>query len=168
MFRRLNFLLPNARLAQNVVNELISLGVNSNHIHTYSEHNLPTGSLNPATKNQINDEAQQIENIFWNGNLLLFFIFLTIFLVSIASQQISLTLLSLGVMIISFSAGFFFVKKIPHTHLGNFKHAVSHNELLVMADVPNEKAGYIENKIHRHHPAAFEGGSSWAIESVDI
>ena len=46
MFRRLNFLLPNAGLAQKVVNELIKLGVNDKNIHTYAKHNLPIGSLN--------------------------------------------------------------------------------------------------------------------------
>ena len=168
MFRRLNFLLPNAQLAEKVVNELLNLGVNQKHIHTYAEHNLPTGSLKTATQNQVNDEAQQIENIAWKGNLLLFFIFLVIFIASLAAEQNSLALLSLGVMILSFSAGYFFVKKIPRTHIRNFKHALSHNELLIMVDIPDEKAGDIENRIHRHHPAAFEGGSSWTLKNVDI
>ena len=74
MFRRLNFLLPNAQLAQKVVNELLNLGVSYKNIHTYTEHNLPTAALNPATRNQIDDEAQQIEKIFWKGNRLLYVI----------------------------------------------------------------------------------------------
>ena len=168
MFRRLNFLLPNARLAQNVANELTKLGVSDNDIHTYAEHNLPIGSLNPATENQVHDEAQKIENIFWKGNLTLFFIFLGICLIAFTMQQYSLALLSLGVMIISFAAGHFFVRHIPRVHINEFKHAVSHNELLMMVDIPDDKVGFIENIIHRHHPAAVEGGSSWTLKSVDI
>jgi len=168
MFRRLYFLLPNAKLAQNVVSELTAMKINPNKIHTYAEHNFPTGLLNPATKNQSRNEALQIENIFWNGNLLLFLIFFCICIVSLATQEYILSLLSLVVMIISFMTGNFFVKHIPHTHIENFKHATSHNELLLMVDVADEKASYIENAIHRHHPAAIEGGSSWTLKNVDI
>ncbi|RDH83880.1 MAG: hypothetical protein DIZ80_07020 [endosymbiont of Galathealinum brachiosum] len=168
MFRRLNFLLPNAKLAQKVVNELSRLGVNEKNIHTYTEHNLPTGSLNLATENQANNEAQLIEDIFWKGNLTLFFVFLTICIIALSTQQYFLSLMSLGVMILSFAVGNFFVKHIPHTHLGEFKHAVNHNELLMMVDVPDENVGFIENTIHRHHPAAIEGGSSWTLKGIDI
>ena len=168
MFRRLNFLLPNAKLAQKVVNELSKLGVKDKNIHTYAKHSLPIASLNPATENQANDEAQAIENIFWNGNLIMFFIFLLIMLVAITYQQYILSLLSIAVMIISFAAGNFFARHIPHTHLSEFKEALNHNELLMMVDVPDEKVGVIENTIHRHHPAAFECSSSWTLKSVDI
>jgi hypothetical protein len=168
MFRRLNFLLPNAELAQKVASELDNLGVNQNNIHTYAKRKLPIGSLNPATDNQINNEAQQIENIFWKGNLVLFFIFMLICVAAIAAQQYILALLSLGIMILSFTAGNFFVKHIPHTHFNEFKHATSHNELLMMVDVQDSDVDYIENRIHRHHPAAIEGGSSWTLKGVDI
>jgi len=168
MFRRLNFLLPNVQLTQKVVNELIDLGVNQKNIHTYTKQNIPTGSLNLATKNQTHDEAQKIEDIFWKGNLILFFIFLILCIFAITMQEYSLALLSLGVMIISFSAGNFFARHIPHTHLGEFKHAINHNELLLMVDVPDDKVGFIENKIHRHNPAAIEGGSSWSLKNIDL
>ena len=168
MFRRLNFLLPNAILAQKVVSELSKLGVKDKNIHTYAEHNLSTGSLNLATDNQVNNEAQLIEDIFWKGNLTLFFIFLVISIIALNTQQYFLLLMSVGVMILSFAAGNFFVKHIPHTHLGEFKHAVNHNELLMMIDVPDVKARFIENTIHRHHPSAIEGGSSWTLKGVDI
>jgi len=168
MFRRIYFLLPNAKLAQKVVDELVGLNVSHKNIHTYAEHKLPIASLNPATENQTHNEAREIEKLFWNGNLLLFFIFSGIATLALIFQQYSLALLSLAVMLVSFTAGDFFVKHIPHIHLENFKNATSHNELLMMIDVPAEKVGYIENTIHRHHPAAVEGGSSWAIKSIDI
>ena len=168
MFRRLNFLLPNAQLAQKVVNELSSLGVKNRYIHAYAKQNFPAASLNPATVNQINDEAREIEKIFWNGNLFMFFLFFIILIVAITNQQYMLALLSLAVMILNFAAGNFFAKHIPHTHISEFKEALNHNELLLMVDVPDEKVGYIENKIHRHHPAAIEAGTSWTLKSVDI
>jgi len=168
MFRRLNFLLPNAQLAQKVVNELSSLGVKSRYIHAYAKQNFPIASLNPATENQVNDEAREIEKIFWNGNLFIFFLFLFVLIVALSTQQFMLALLSLAAMIISFAAGNFFAQHIPHTHFNEFKQALNHNELLLMVDVPDEKVSYIENNIHRHHPAAIECGSSWTLKSVDI
>lgn len=168
MFRRLNFLLPNAKLAQKVVNELLSMGVSSNNIHTYAEHKFPIGSLRPATVNQKQDKAQHMENILWSGNLILFFTFLAIAIIGLFTQQYLLAVFSVGIMVISFSIGYFFTAHIPHTHLGMFKDALSHNELLMMVDVPDEKVGAVEDKIHRHHPAAFEAGSSWTLKGVDI
>jgi hypothetical protein len=168
MFHRINFLIPNASLAQKVVTELNELGVSNKHIHTYAEHNYPTNGLNLATENQINDEARQVEDVFWKGNLLLFFIFSAICITALITQQYSLALLAIIIMILSFMAGNFFVKHIPHTHLSEFKHATCHNELLMMIDVADNKVEKIENAIHRHHPAAYEAGSSWTLKSIDI
>jgi len=168
MFRRLNFLIPNAKLAQEVVNELTGLGVNDKNIHTYAEHNLPTDSLLPATKNQAEDRSQYLEDIFWKGNLSFFFILLCLLIITLLTSHYLLSLACLGIMLVSFSIGNIFATYIPHVHLSEFKNALSHNELLMMVDVPYEKMHDIETQIHRHHPAVVEGGSSWALKGVDI
>lgn len=168
MFRRLHFLLPNANLAQGVVNELLSLGIKSKYIHTYAEHDIPLESLQPATHNQAENKAQHIEDFFWNGNLIIFACFLVLFVVSIVAAYYQLALVCIGIMLITFAAGNFFTQHIPHTHLTNFKDAVCHNELLMMIDVPDDKVAEIEDSIHRHHPAAVEGGTSWTVKGADI
>ncbi|VAW67761.1 hypothetical protein MNBD_GAMMA10-901 [hydrothermal vent metagenome] len=168
MFRRLNFLLPNTTLAQNVVNELTSLGINNKDIHSCASQSLPIGLLNPVTANQRMDKALTLENTLWKANLVLFFIFLAVCILALVTQQLLIALACITVMLISFAAGNFFTKHIPHTHLNEFKHALSHNEILIMADMPDERIAEVEDKIHRHHPAAIEGGSSWAIKGVDL
>lgn len=168
MFRRLNFLLPNAALAQNVVNELTSMGVSGKNIHTYAEHNQPIESLLPATKNQQLDRAMEMENIAWKGNLLIFFVCFSLLIITLFTSHYLIALACLGLMIVSFSLGNFFAQYIPHVHLNEFKNAVSHNELLVMVDVADDRVSDIENNIHRHHPAAVAGGSSWTLKGVDI
>jgi len=168
MFRRLNFLIPNAKLAQNMANELINLGVESNNIHTYAEHDLPLDSLRPATENQIRGKTQYLERLFWNGNLILFFILLIAFSASIALGEYLFTIYCSVAMIISFSMGNYYARHLPHTNPGMFKNALSHNELLMMVDLPEEKVGEVEMKIHRHHPAAIEAGSSWTLRGIDI
>ena len=168
MFRRLNFLLPNAELAQNVARELLKNDIEGDNIHTYSKQPLLMNQLNPATENQIHNKAQKIEDFFWTGNLILFFVFLNICILAIISSHYLLALICLGIMILSFTIGYFFSRHIPHTHINNFKHALSHNELLMMVDLPNEKVGFIEKIVHQHHPAVIEGGSSWTLKGVDI
>ena len=62
----------------------------------------------------------------------------------------------------------FFARYIPHVHLYQFADALSHNELMLMVDVDNEKLAMVENNIHRHHPAVIEGGSCWTINGMNI
>ena len=168
MFRRLHFLIPNAKLAQNVVNELLSLGVNNQHIHTYAENNQELESLLPATQSQADDKTQQIENLFWLTNLILFTIFLILLCITLFTGHYQIAAISIGMMLITFSIGLFFTRHIPHRHLDNFKDALSHNELLIMVDAPDDKTAEIEDSIHRHHPAVVEGGMSWTVKDADI
>lgn len=168
MFRRLHFLLPNAQLAQKVVHELQRMGVDNTKIHAYAEHDLPLGSLRPVTPNQAHDRAQKLENILWKGNLILFFLFLAIMLIAIAYGNYLVALACIAVMLVSFAAGNFFASHIPRVHMSEFRDAVSHNELLLMVDVPDEKLNQVEQAIHRHHPAAVEGGTSWTLKNIDV
>lgn len=168
MFRRLNFLLPNAKSAQAIVNELMDMGINEKQIHAYAEHGLSTEALPLASSNQVNDRASQLEDLFWRGNLLLFCLCLAIFFMTLLNANYLIALACLGVMIVSFALGNFFASHIPHVHLNQLKDALSHNELLLMVDVSDEKLMAVEYKIHRHHPDAVEAGSSWTLKGVDI
>jgi len=168
MFRRLHFLLPNVKLAQKVVDELSALGVSHKQIHTVADEGNDIGSLPPATPNQRRDKTKRIENIAWSGNLLLFFSTLVVFVAAVAYGNYILAILCIAVMLVSFSLGSFFIHHMPRVHVDQFKHALSHRELLLMVDVPDTQAYNIENNIHRHHPAAYEGGSTWTLKSADI
>jgi len=168
MFRRLHFLLPNQQLAKAVVEELNSLGINDQQIHAYAEHNLSVGQLPPVTKNQKHDKILQVENLLWKGNLTLFFLLLAVCLVSLVVANYTLALICTSLMLISFAIGTFFAQHIPHVHLYQFANALSHNELMLMVDVDEEKLEMVEKNIHRHHPAVVEGGSTWAIKGMDI
>lgn len=168
MFRRLNFLIPNAKLAQSMVDELNSLGVENKNIHTYAEHDLPRESLQPATQNQIKGKTHFLETLFWNGNLGLFFILLVVFIGSIIMSEYIIAFICGIAMFISFSAGNYYARYIPHVNPSMFKGALSHNEILMMVDLPDNKIGEVEMKIHRHHPAAIEAGSSWTLKGMDI
>jgi len=168
MFRRLHFLLPNQQLAKAVVEELNSLGINNKQIHAYAEHNLPVGELPPVTKNQSHDKTLQVENLLWKGNLIFFFVLLAVCLASLVATNYTLALICAALMIMSFSIGTFFAQHIPHVHLYQFADALSHNELMLMVDVDDEKLEMVEKNIHRHHPAVVEGGSCWTVKGMNI
>jgi len=168
MFRRLHYLLPNQQLAEAVVKELNDLGIKNKQIHAYAEHNMPVGKLPPVTKNQAHDKTLQLENLFWKGNLVLFFILFVACIASLITASYILALISATLMLVSFSIGNFFARHIPHIHLYQFAHALNHNELLLMIDVNDEKLAMVEKNIHRHHPAAVEGGSCWTIKGMNI
>lgn len=163
MFRRLYFLLPNAKLTQNVVDELYQNGINKNKIHTLSHKSMSMGLLPQAEKEQTEDKAQWLENIVWNTNLIIFFIASAAFIYGLYSGGISLSVFSFIIMMFTFAMGDYFALFIPRIHLNEFKDAVSHNEILLMVDVPERNVAEVESRIHKHHPAAIEGGSSWAI-----
>ena len=102
MFRRLHFLIPNQQLAKAVVEELNSLGINNKHIHAYTEHNLPIGNLPPVTKNQAHDKTLQLENLFWKGNLFVFFVLLTVCMASLIMANYILALVCAALLLIVF------------------------------------------------------------------
>ena len=168
MFRRLYFLLPNAELAQRVINELHPLGVLNRDIHAVSHEGMPMPFLPVATENQIEDKAHLIEDVLWKANLLLFFVALVAFIYSVSSGFWFYSGICLLVMLVAFIAGDLFALNIPHIKMNEFQHAIKHNEILLMVDVPKSRVAEIEDRIHRHHPAAYEGGSSWSLQIMGL
>jgi len=168
MFRRLYFLLPNAELTQRVINELHPLGIPQRNIHTLSHEGMPMPSLPRATKEQIHDDVHLIEDILWKANLALFFVALAVFVFSVLTGSLFFSMICLAVMVVTFITGDFFALYIPHINLNEFKHAINHNEILLMIDVPKKRVAEIEDCIHRHHPAAIEGGSSWSFQFMGL
>ena len=168
MFRRLYFLLPNAALTQAVIDELYQLGVKTKHIHNMSHEGMPMPFLPKATEKQKHDGIHNIENFLWMTNIALFFIAFAVLIYSVMTGEVFISLVCLAVMVVAFISGDFFALYIPHIHLSEFKHAISHNEILLMVDIPKSQVLKIESCVHRHHPAAIEGGSSWGLQFMGL
>ena len=124
--------------------------------------------LPKATKEQIHDNAHLIEDVLWKANLTLFFVALAVFVYSVLTGSMFYAVTCLAVMTVSFISGDFFAMYIPHIKLNEFKHAIKHNEILLMVDIPKKRVAEIEDCIHRHHPAAIEGGSSWSLHFMGL
>jgi len=168
MFRRLYFLLPNALLTQDVVDELRQSGISKQYINACSHEDMPMGRLPQAGKEKIENKAQWLENVLWNSNLILFFVAFSVFIFGIYSGEISLSVISFIIMMFTFGIGDYFALFIPRIHINEFEHAISHNEILLMVDVPEKNVAEIESFVHKRHPAVIEGGSSWAVEALGL
>jgi hypothetical protein len=168
MFRRLYFLFPNAALTQAAVDELYQLGIKPRRIHAMSHEGMSMPFLLQATDKQKHDDVHHIEDFLWLTNIILFFVAFAVFIYSAAAGELFFTIVCLSIMLVTFIAGDFFALYIPHIHLSEFKHAINHNEILLMVDMPKSQVLKIESCIHRHHPAAIEGGSSWSLQYMGL
>jgi hypothetical protein len=160
MNQRLYFLLPDREHAQDVISQLKERGVNTRQMHTLAGKGLSADGL-PASKSILRDDlAGRLEFWGWRSNLALFFIS-ALTLVAMLFMNAGLwMLLPVCLMVISFLLGERFTH-LPNTHLGEFADALKHGEILLMIDIPSERANEIEHSVQDRHPEAVAGGSSW-------
>ena len=168
MNRRLYFLLPDKAHAEAVVDELVHEGITTGHIHALGNRQTSLDGLPIASLRQTNDAASHIETYLWNANLLSFIIALSILLIMLFTAGWSLWLLApAALMLANFLAGWRFTR-LPNTHLGEFRDALSHGEILLMVDVTETRVAAVEAQVHRHHPEATAGGVSWGTPAFGL
>lgn len=169
MKRRLYFLLPDAEHARGVLGELQTAGIERKFMHAIAGRDADLEDLPVATKQQRADIAARTESYLWNGNLVIFFVALLALLV-LAVLQVNgyWLLLPAGIMLIAFIAGLEFVTHVPNVHLGEFRDALRHREILLMIDVPVTQVARVEELVHRHHPEAVDGGVGWSIAALPV
>lgn len=167
MLRRLYFLFPDEKHAQRTVDQLINQNIPEQRMHAIT-HGVKLTSLPEATERQKKDTAFRVERFLWYANLLLFTVALIIFIASLAATEWFWSGFALATMLISFVAGQQFVVRIPDVHLTEFSDALSHGEILLMVDVAIYRVAEIENFVHKQHPEAAVGGTSWTIDAFGI
>ncbi len=167
MLRRLFFLFPDEKHAQRAVDQLINQNIPERHMHAIA-HGVKLSSLPEATKRQKKDTAFRAEQFLWYANLLLFTVALIILIASLAAAEWFWSGFALLTMLISFFAGQQFVARIPDVHLTEFTDALAHGEILLTLDVPLYRVAEIENLVHKHHPEAAVGGTSWTMDAFGI
>jgi len=74
MKRRVYYLLPDVSATKNVINELISLGIKKNAIHTLAKPGINIGQLIGPNYAKKNHQTMLIELFLWDSNLAVFFI----------------------------------------------------------------------------------------------
>ena len=167
MKRRLYFLLPDTEHTRAVVDELEASGIDRKHMHVIAAQGVDLEGLPVATRKQRRDLGARLEALFWDGNLVLFFIALLVLIV-LALMQVSWywLLLPAAIMLATFLSGVEFTHHIPNVHLSEFSDAIHHREILLMVDVPVRKVAQVETMVHRHHPEAVTGGVGWHVDAL--
>ena len=164
--RRLYFLLPDVSHARNVVKELLTIGLDDKHIHTMAKKNVDLEDLPRATLRQRRDTLHAIEDWFWKINLAVFFVALLILIWTLTDLS-RLSILMLLIMAVTFIGGYVWAQ-VPDTHIREFRPEMSHGEILLMIDVPEQHLFEVEERIHRRHPEAIAGGTTWMVDAFGL
>ena len=169
MGRRLYFLLPDVAHARSVVAKLETNGIERNDTHVIAAKGIDLEGLPLASPNQRMDLGARLETIFWDGNLVLFFLALMALIV-LTQMNVSgfWLLVPATIMLSTFIVGVGFTKYIPNVHLSEFVDALRHREILLMVDVPVGQVARVEKLIHHNHPEAVAGGVGWHIDALQI
>lgn len=167
--RRLYFLLPDAAHARAVVAKLETNGIERKYTHVIAAQGIDLEDLPLASANQRMDLGARLETIFWDGNLVLFFLALMALIVlTLMSVSGFWLLVPAIIMLATFILGVGFTKYIPNVHLSEFVDALRHQEILLMVDVPVGRVATVEKLIHSNHPEAVAGGVGWHINALQI
>jgi hypothetical protein len=167
MYRRLYFTFPDINHTQKVVNELIDFNITSEHMHAMSNNNVGMGELPRASSRQKHGSSHKIERKLWAINLSIFGIASVLLLYFWFTQNYTLSIVMLAIMFISIATGFVWAS-IPCTPVSEFDDAMHHDDILLMIDVPENRIKEVGDKVHRQHPEAIAGGTSWMIHAFDM
>lgn len=79
-----------------------------------------------------------------------------------------LAMIAVTVMAVTCFSAAFYAMRVPETSLAEFRGALSHDEILLMVDVPRSQVAEIEDLIRHRHPSAQAGGSSWTLDMFGL
>ena len=168
MNRRLYFLIPDRSHALAVVEDLVANGIDIEHMHAIGDRRTRLDGLPNASPRQRRNSANRVEKMLWNCNLVSFGLALVATLITPIFTGLSWwLLLPIGIMAANFLAGLHFTG-IPNTHLGEFRDALAHGEILLLVDVPEARVAEVEDEIHHHHPEATVGGVGWGTQALGL
>ena len=117
MLIRLYFLLPDAELARNIVNELSDNNILPSHIYAHCRNTFQLTRLPRAGAWQRHDVLRKIEQVLWRADLLIFLLALAACFTALISGAYLWALVSVVVMSVAFFAGNHFASHVPNVHL---------------------------------------------------
>lgn len=167
MYTRLYFVPPDVTHARRLVNELNAAGVDDAHIHALANDSIDLADLPRATGWQRRDVVHRIEHWLWKANLAVFFLALAGAALGTVSASPLLMVGMLALAVANLVAGILWVQ-VPDTDLREFREALSHQEVLLMVDVPAQRVREIEELVHKRHPEVVPGGRSWTVDALGL
>ncbi|MHB8455281.1 MAG: hypothetical protein ACYDDO_11440 [Acidiferrobacterales bacterium] len=168
MYRRLYFILSDETCALQVMQDIEAAGVAHDHIHAMPGKGINLNQLPPATPRQQHNVVGRIERIVWGTNLGIFFVALVGLIQGLVRGSIIWSAVSLLIIIAAIAGGALFAVLVPDVHLGEFRGALSHGDIVLLVDVPKSRVREIEEIVEQRHPDATAGGVSWTINALGV
>lgn len=161
--KRIYFLVPDIDLARLIVNELLVARIEERHIHILAKRGTPLEDLPEASFLQKSDFIPAMERGLALGGT----IGTLAGLVAVALGPFSLVVAGGGIVLASGLAGAgvgawlsgMVGLNIGNTRLKRFEEAIEQGELLMMIDVPRDRAEQISKLVAIHHPEAHLEGT---------
>jgi hypothetical protein len=166
MWRRLYFVLPDEPHAVKLLSDLQALGVTRTDVHAIPGRGAKLQHLLPATPRQAHDFLGRVERILWRANLGVFAVALVGLVAAIQWDSTAGIVTAAMIMAVTFAAGAVFTIRVPDTRLAEFHDALTHDEILLLVDVPRRRVNAVEKLVYRRHPEAVAGGVTWAIRML--
>ncbi len=167
MERRLYFTFPRPAQARRAVEELLAGGIERSAVHVVARDATAVADLQAATPAQRHDRVWTLERLYWNTNLVVFFVSLLGLLVALYVDRPMVAVAALLVMAATFLAGERFAVRVPHAHLDEQRVPLRHGEVVVMVDVPADRVHEVEAMVSRRHPEVGVGGVGWHIHGLN-
>jgi hypothetical protein len=169
LLSRIYLLIPTRKQAESVVTDLQQYRVDRQHIHTIAKPGIDIEGLPPATLRQRRGWTAQLETVFWDGNMLLFFFALMVLPVALVSQEWAWVAGCVGVMGLTLVLGYRFASRVvPQVHLDDCAVPLRHGEILLLVDVPHWRINEVERGIRGKHPEVDLGGVGWGYDALGI
>lgn len=168
MKRRIYLLLRNAAHAGNVVQSLVEQGIDRGHIHVVAGQTFD--SADPAQAGgQPRDMAARIRNVLWLANLAVFCMALLLMIVMLLLRSDwSWLLPPMGIMLISFIAGFGLNPRSSADRPITFRDTRRQGEVLLKVDVPVQQAARVEELVQQRYPGVAIGGTGWGHDHLPV
>jgi len=168
MERRLYFTFPRPSQAREAVDDLVAGGMARSAVHVVARDATAIADLPEATPAQRHDRVWALEQLYWNANLVVFFVSLFGLLVALYLDKPTVAIAALIVMAATFLAGERFAVRVPHAHLDEQRVPLRHGEVVVMVDVAADRVHEVEAMVSRRHPEVGVGGVGWHVHGLNV
>ncbi len=157
MRRRLYFMVPDARSARQIHDELLLARIEDGHIHVMAKDSVSLGDLQEATFLQKSDFVHGAETgLAVGGGIGILAGLVAIFFppAGVDLQLVTILLTALVGAAFGAWASSMVASSIPNSRLRAFESAIAAGHILMMVDVPSGRVQEIRERVAAHHPEA--------------
>lgn len=169
MCRQLYFLLPDTLQTQALCDDLSRMKIERKDLHAIVPDDTDSSESQGLQRycdvkpsNRV-DKDYYLEWVLWRANLLVFAVSLVFFVAALINDNGGQAFIALVMMLATFSAGYYFVWRMPNVHWRDCLQAIKHGEILLIVDLPKHKLHSIDRIVHRRHPEAIGAGVGWKL-----